>query len=116
MRWHPGLFSVNDFTVPGAATKQGRRQKPCNRASHFPPRLHLLRSDLRVPVAVLLRSAISEEVNSKKPLPGRVDVPVDHSFIRGSKRNQVSLVRYSKRLTISGRNLIEKAVTSFYSL
>src|ERR1700693_4861395 len=64
MRWFPGLFPLNDFTVPGAATKQGRRQKPCNRTEHFPPRLPL-RSDLRFPVAVLLRSAISEEANSK---------------------------------------------------
>jgi hypothetical protein len=31
MRWFPGLFLANDFTVPGVATKQGRRQKPCNR-------------------------------------------------------------------------------------
>ena len=25
----PGLFLVNDFTVPGDAAKQGRRQEPC---------------------------------------------------------------------------------------
>src|ERR1039458_10219804 len=30
--WLPGLFLWNDFTVPGAATKQGRRQKPCTTA------------------------------------------------------------------------------------
>jgi len=44
--------------------KQGRRQKPCNRTGHFPLRLWL-KNDPRFPVAVLLRSAISEEENSK---------------------------------------------------
>jgi hypothetical protein len=29
LRWLPGLFSMNDFVVPGAAIKQGRWQEPC---------------------------------------------------------------------------------------
>jgi len=32
--WFPGLFLVNDFTVPGAAMKQGRRQEPCITTNH----------------------------------------------------------------------------------
>jgi hypothetical protein len=34
--WFPELFLVNDFTVPGAAIKQGRRQEPCYTPNHLP--------------------------------------------------------------------------------
>jgi hypothetical protein len=32
--WFPGLFLLNDFTVPGGAIKQGRRQEPCYTRYH----------------------------------------------------------------------------------
>jgi hypothetical protein len=78
MRWFPELFSTNDFTVPGAATKQGRRQKPCSRTGHFPPGL-LFTNGLRLPVAVLLRSAIFGREKQQKSLPGRVDSRNHHN-------------------------------------
>jgi hypothetical protein len=37
--WFPGLFLANDFTVPGAATSQGRRQEPCSTPHHLPAAL-----------------------------------------------------------------------------
>src|SRR3974377_913989 len=59
--WFPGLFLVNDFTVPGAAIKQGRRQEPCSTRNHLPA----IGKRLRFPAAVLLRSAIQKRYTAK---------------------------------------------------
>ena len=59
--WFPGLFLLNDFTVPGVAMEQGRRQEPCYTPYH--PHAGLSNTFARLP-AVLLRLAI-RIVNSK---------------------------------------------------
>ena len=61
--WLPGLFLSNDFTVPGAATKQGRRQEPCTNNQITGPISQP--EDLRVPAAVLLRYAIRKDETAK---------------------------------------------------
>jgi hypothetical protein len=57
----PELFSVNDFTVPGVANKQGRRQEPCSTPNHLPAAA----KRPRFPAAVLLRSAIQKRYTAK---------------------------------------------------
>src|SRR6202051_1734305 len=89
MRWFPGLFLANDFTVPGAATKQGRRQKPSNRTEHSPPKTTFKErpslSCRRPPSVRDFRRG-----KQQKPPLGRVDVPIDHSSIRGPYTDLVS--------------------------
>lgn len=61
----PGLFLVNDFTVPGATMKQGRRQEPCTTtrpSARSSPRQAM---DLRFPAAVLLWSTIRKSETAK---------------------------------------------------
>jgi len=61
VRRFPGLFLANDFTVPGAAVVQGRRQEPYSTTNHLPP----LAKGPRFPAAVLLRSAIQKRYTAK---------------------------------------------------
>jgi hypothetical protein len=67
--WFPGLFLLNDFTVPGGAIKQGRRQEPCYTPYH--PRTALSNTFARLP-AVLLRLAIQER-EQQNPFPRFTD-------------------------------------------
>lgn len=69
----PGLFLVNEFTVPGAAMKQGRRQEPCTTTRSPTHNSTRDAMDLRFPVAVLLRSTIRKR-ETAKPLPRSISL------------------------------------------
>jgi hypothetical protein len=59
--WFPGLFLLNDFTVPGAAMGRGDDKNPATHRNH--PLAGLSNTYAHLPV-VLLRRAIRNE-NSK---------------------------------------------------
>ncbi len=59
--WFSELFSVNDFTVPGAAISRGDGKNPATHQIICPQ----LAKRLRFPAAVLLRSAIQKRHTAK---------------------------------------------------
>jgi hypothetical protein len=72
--WLPGLFWLNDFTVPGAATSRGDGKNPATRRIIYPSLLY----HLRLPAAVLLRSAIQKRQTEKAALRvNQTDDPKD---------------------------------------
>ena len=84
----PGCSRRTILPFPEPPRSRGDGKNPATAPD--PSAQTYLRSGPRFPVAVLLRSAISEEANSKSLLWAGWTFLIDHSTIRGPRKDLVS--------------------------